>query len=563
VNVSVTVVMPLSRVKMVLAVVAVAFALLANPFCSPDLALAQSQPETPRGDAGSSTPGALSGSRATKKAAGTAMLRRPAPDPSRFVVRVGYVIPSDRRPQRGYEEAFEFLMSEVRRFYGVQLDRHGLGPWTFRLETEPTSERTAQSSRAHRGQGNGSRKLRIHVVLSDLTVEEMVGSGERGYKHNEYFDNVVAAARRGGLTPWSEGEVWLLVAETHRQRENGSIEHETAQGAGALNCGVAVLDGSVLVFADPRCLNDHQPYDGRVLEGLGEVALRSQVSFPWYEGRDVSSLSAAAIGAAAHELGHCFLLNHQYIHDDNFNGTLMGNGFRGWRGYAFPQRFPGEDARLDRGSALLLELNRFFRPLLTVSDTTPPVFEVQSSGRIDPVDGCVRIPFTASDAPGGSGLALALIENGTGRDGVGNVDYIEFPERPMRASGSFVTSRYSVDEKGGWRIRFFDGQCNVSEQIVNITVNPTGNRSPMPFIWTETNLVVRGQKAWFDGSLSRDPEGNALTFNWDFGDGSRGEGLRIDHLFEKSGVFEVSLTVTDQHGSLAQESVFVKVVDSL
>lgn len=49
----------------------------------------------------------------------------------------------------------------------------------------------------------------------------------------------------------------------------------------------------------------------------------------------------------------------------------------------------------------------------------------------------------------------------------------------------------------------------------------------------------------FDASLSRDPAGNALSFRWDVG-GTAYEGPAVSHVFDKPGLYGVSLTVSNE-----------------
>jgi PKD repeat protein len=49
----------------------------------------------------------------------------------------------------------------------------------------------------------------------------------------------------------------------------------------------------------------------------------------------------------------------------------------------------------------------------------------------------------------------------------------------------------------------------------------------------------------FDGSASTDPDGNALTYAWDFGDAGTGTGSNPTHTYVATGTFTVSLMVTD------------------
>jgi PKD repeat protein len=52
----------------------------------------------------------------------------------------------------------------------------------------------------------------------------------------------------------------------------------------------------------------------------------------------------------------------------------------------------------------------------------------------------------------------------------------------------------------------------------------------------------------FDGGGSGDPQGETLTYSWTFGDGSKGTGENPAHVFAATGLYTVSLTVTDTSG---------------
>jgi len=49
----------------------------------------------------------------------------------------------------------------------------------------------------------------------------------------------------------------------------------------------------------------------------------------------------------------------------------------------------------------------------------------------------------------------------------------------------------------------------------------------------------------FDGSASRDPDGDALRYSWDFGDGASGSGPEIAHAYSSAGTYRVILSVSD------------------
>lgn len=61
-----------------------------------------------------------------------------------------------------------------------------------------------------------------------------------------------------------------------------------------------------------------------------------------------------------------------------------------------------------------------------------------------------------------------------------------------------------------------------------------------------------GEAIRFDGSGSSDPDGDALTYAWDYGDGIQGSGVMPEHAYAAAGSYEVTLTVSD--GALTDES---------
>ena len=62
----------------------------------------------------------------------------------------------------------------------------------------------------------------------------------------------------------------------------------------------------------------------------------------------------------------------------------------------------------------------------------------------------------------------------------------------------------------------------------------------------------------FNASASTDPNGDALTFAWDFGDGATGAGVTTSHVYEVAGNYTVTLTVSD--GTLTDTETIAVVI---
>jgi hypothetical protein len=88
---------------------------------------------------------------------------------------------------------------------------------------------------------------------------------------------------------------------------------------------------------------------------------------------------------------------------------------------------------------------------------------------------------------------------------------------------------------------------------------PLGDNHAPAAAFTASSTAQAMSPVSFDGSGSSDPDGDVLSYSWDFGDGERGGTATIAHSFAASGAFTVKLTVADGRGgvSTAQHAVTV------
>jgi hypothetical protein len=117
-------------------------------------------------------------------------------------------------------------------------------------------------------------------------------------------------------------------------------------------------------------------------------------------------------------------------------------------------------------------------------------------------------------------------------------------------SGPYVSyASLALDANGAPYVAYPDwtGRVSVMRYVVSVNTAPTANAGG-PYLGAINTAIS------FDGSLSSDPDGDALTYAWDFGDGSAtGTGAMPTHSYTAAGVYNVCLTVSD--GSLSSSQV--------
>ena len=97
----------------------------------------------------------------------------------------------------------------------------------------------------------------------------------------------------------------------------------------------------------------------------------------------------------------------------------------------------------------------------------------------------------------------------------------------------------------------------LSEEDVSLLFKDGPNRAPAADAGIDQS--VWSNSVSFDGSGSGDVDGEIVRYDWDFGDGNSGTGAQPTHEYTEPGTYTVTLTVTDDEGETAVDTVSVRV----
>jgi len=118
-----------------------------------------------------------------------------------------------------------------------------------------------------------------------------------------------------------------------------------------------------------------------------------------------------------------------------------------------------------------------------------------------------------------------------------------------RSSGTFPVTLTVTDD---------DGKTTTATEPV--TVQPAYNGFPVARFTVSPESGPAPLLVDLDASASSDLNGQVVTCAWDFGDGSTATGVSASHVFRRTGVHTITLTVTDNDGLATAATQIVSVV---
>ncbi|MGW4892870.1 ThuA domain-containing protein [Kitasatospora sp. NPDC004240] len=102
------------------------------------------------------------------------------------------------------------------------------------------------------------------------------------------------------------------------------------------------------------------------------------------------------------------------------------------------------------------------------------------------------------------------------------------------------------------------GHANTDDGIYRIDY-VAGNRSPLAKAGADVDSGQAPLKVTFSSAGSSDPDGDTITYQWDFGDGTTGTGPSPVHTYTANGTYTSRLTVSDPGGKTGSANVPITV----
>lgn len=128
--------------------------------------------------------------------------------------------------------------------------------------------------------------------------------------------------------------------------------------------------------------------------------------------------------------------------------------------------------------------------------------------------------------------------------------------REFESDATFSSLGYSINEV----ITIPDSELNTYPRGPKVQFNGMIVSAPKPPVAALTASPTKATapaEITFDGAASKDPDGSIVKYQWDFGDSVSGEGVKVSHNFAKAGGYNVKLTVTDNSGLVASQTIAI------
>ncbi|MCK5397876.1 MAG: PKD domain-containing protein, partial [Thermoplasmata archaeon] len=138
------------------------------------------------------------------------------------------------------------------------------------------------------------------------------------------------------------------------------------------------------------------------------------------------------------------------------------------------------------------------------------------------------------------------------------VDYYWDFDDGSTGNGSIISHVYNVSGIYTVTLTVTDNDGLTDTDTCTVTVH--GSQAPIAVASPDYQQIMTGESAYFNASLSYDPDGTIISFQWNYGDGHTGSGEFPSHIYTTTGNYTITLTVTDNDGLTDMDTCIVNVI---
>ena len=125
------------------------------------------------------------------------------------------------------------------------------------------------------------------------------------------------------------------------------------------------------------------------------------------------------------------------------------------------------------------------------------------------------------------------------------------PSHIYQSEGTYLVTLIVID----------DGGASDTTSITITVGPPIVNQAPVASFVADPLTGNAPLEVNFDAALSNDPDGEIISYIWNFGDGNTNTGVNATHTYAEAGVYTVRLIVTDNEGATDTAEVSITVIE--